>query len=460
MLIGTYRPEDLQTARHPLRQMIQDLVLHKYCHEIELAPLSVIAISEVLAGGTENPPVPSEFIRFVKERTGGIPLFMRVTLDYLLELRGSLSTRLRGWLPLVPLNKLTSEPPPDARTPDRGRNRRDDLTSSDACLRPQARLRRPLRSSNDRGVCGHGRANPSKPFAKASVSQHDPPRGVADSSGQPAGSHLYLQSRNLSAGSLRSDRGSASRTPPSRDRRPTGGALPAGSAERPCNQARAPFRACARLAARSGLSPLDLGVASSRFAVATLDGRFRLCHLWNLPGQSPRTTPEFRRKSNLWSGVLDILTLFNDPLWLKKAGRSLRPAGEHSDFDMQCWALYWRCLSRQYVRISSTAFKILNEVLALWRKASADPIQRDLTRIRVYEERLCADLAGTARMLKNAKKPLAALRKFKRLVYRCVSAHINYANVCQVSARYQEAHDLLYDSYRVLSATSQNPHGN
>jgi DNA-binding winged helix-turn-helix (wHTH) protein len=110
MLIGTYRPKGPETA-HPLRRMIQDLALHNYCSEIELALLSASAISEVLSGSAESEPVSAEFTRFIEERTGGNPLFMRVTLDYLLE-RGEISRTPRGWRLLVPLGDLSSETPP------------------------------------------------------------------------------------------------------------------------------------------------------------------------------------------------------------------------------------------------------------------------------------------------------------------------------------------------------------
>jgi len=111
MLIGTYRPEDLDTARHPLKQLTHDLALRRVCSEMELAPLSAAAVSELLNGNAEDEPVSSEFTEIIMERTGGNPLFMRVTLDYLVE-RGDVSRRAHGWRPLVPLNKLASETPP------------------------------------------------------------------------------------------------------------------------------------------------------------------------------------------------------------------------------------------------------------------------------------------------------------------------------------------------------------
>jgi len=111
LLIATYRPEDLATARHPLKQMTHDLTLRKYCCEIELTSLSTAAIGEVLTGGAESTPASLAFTHLVKERTGGNPLFMRVTLEHLLE-SGEVARTARGWRPVVPLDQLASEVPP------------------------------------------------------------------------------------------------------------------------------------------------------------------------------------------------------------------------------------------------------------------------------------------------------------------------------------------------------------
>jgi predicted ATPase/DNA-binding winged helix-turn-helix (wHTH) protein len=111
ILIGTYRPEDVRIAGHPLKRMTQDLALHKYCFEIELDSLPVAAISEVLTGNAEGEDVPSDFTKLIKERTGGHPLFMRVTLEHLLQ-RGEVSRTAHGWRLLVPVNKVASEAPP------------------------------------------------------------------------------------------------------------------------------------------------------------------------------------------------------------------------------------------------------------------------------------------------------------------------------------------------------------
>ena len=63
LLIATYRPEGMKIARHPLKQMTQDLALRKFSTEIELTPLSVTAITEILLVGTGDEANSSEFGR-------------------------------------------------------------------------------------------------------------------------------------------------------------------------------------------------------------------------------------------------------------------------------------------------------------------------------------------------------------------------------------------------------------
>ena len=149
LLIGTYRPEDLASARHPLKQMTRDLALRKYCREIELAPLSNAAIAELLTGRAKGEAAPSEFAQFIEERTGGNPLFMRVTLEFLLQ-RGDVARMADGWRPLTPLNRLASETPPTlARAIE---TKIDGMTNGQRRWRPQQKW-----------TC-----SPSRRFARAS----------------------------------------------------------------------------------------------------------------------------------------------------------------------------------------------------------------------------------------------------------------------------------------------------
>jgi DNA-binding winged helix-turn-helix (wHTH) protein len=114
LLIATYRPEGSTAAQRPLQQMTQDLALRKFSTEIELTPLSAAAIAQIVSGGTGDEADSSEFCQFLKKRTGGNPLFMRVLLEHLLQ-NGEVERNGLGWRPLIPLGQLASETHPTLR---------------------------------------------------------------------------------------------------------------------------------------------------------------------------------------------------------------------------------------------------------------------------------------------------------------------------------------------------------
>jgi tetratricopeptide (TPR) repeat protein len=83
LMVGTYRPEDVEIARHPLRQALRALP-RRALFELEPAPFGPEEVrrylEEVLAAA-----VPGELVRFVHERTEGNPLFVVNMLDHLLQ---------------------------------------------------------------------------------------------------------------------------------------------------------------------------------------------------------------------------------------------------------------------------------------------------------------------------------------------------------------------------------------
>ncbi|WP_167558921.1 ATP-binding protein [Bradyrhizobium canariense] len=110
LIIATYRLEDLKTARHPLKRVTRELSAHGYCTEVELGPLPEPAIADILKGADGKSP-SAAFTRFIHERSGGNPLFMRITLDHLAGC-GMVARETRGWRPLTTVDKLARETPP------------------------------------------------------------------------------------------------------------------------------------------------------------------------------------------------------------------------------------------------------------------------------------------------------------------------------------------------------------
>jgi len=83
LMVGTYRPEDVEIARHPLRLALRALP-RRALTELEPTPFGVREVRRYLeeALGTG---VPADLVRFVHERTEGNPLFVVNMLDHLLQ---------------------------------------------------------------------------------------------------------------------------------------------------------------------------------------------------------------------------------------------------------------------------------------------------------------------------------------------------------------------------------------
>lgn len=90
LILGTYRPADVQMSHHPLHGIVQELQARSQCEVLRLAPLAEEAIAEYLAVrlkiNSETRPVASlPFLPLLHQRTGGNPLFLVNTVDDLIR---------------------------------------------------------------------------------------------------------------------------------------------------------------------------------------------------------------------------------------------------------------------------------------------------------------------------------------------------------------------------------------
>jgi predicted ATPase len=114
MIIGTYRPEDIEVAQHPLGQLASDLGLRKLCHDIVLEPLAEYAIAEYL--GCEAPSerqngATASFAQRMHDYSGGNPLFMVAMLDHLVG-QGIADSTPNGWHLCIPPREWQLKVPP------------------------------------------------------------------------------------------------------------------------------------------------------------------------------------------------------------------------------------------------------------------------------------------------------------------------------------------------------------
>jgi len=84
LLVGTYRPVEVLTRGHPVRDVQQALQMHGHCAELSLACLSEAAVAAYL---TQRVPVyqePTALARIIHQRTDGNPLFMVQVVEELM----------------------------------------------------------------------------------------------------------------------------------------------------------------------------------------------------------------------------------------------------------------------------------------------------------------------------------------------------------------------------------------
>jgi hypothetical protein len=448
MLIGTYRPEALRAARHPLKKLAQDLALHNYCSEIELAPLSAPAISEVLSGGAESELVSADFTRLIEERTEGNPLLMRVTLDYLCE-RGEISRTPRGWRPLVPLGSLSSEAPPSlaraiaAKIEGMTDERRRVLEAASAAgLRfdPATTMRAAgMDEQSLEAICEDLSRNtntihrdellilPNGDLVRCYAFNHAVCRQVVyDGIGQSRRSLLH---RAIA------DRLEEIYPPDQRGDLATRLAQHLASA-REWPRALIYLRSALRVAIRR---------YASRDALAILELASELTA--NL-SDNDRISAEIEfleRRSAILLATHDVAAR---ETYAQLAARAARLG----DIDTQCRALIGLAVAAAWHDLTYSV-RILDQILLLCEKQS-DPIQRDLTRMTAYVQRLWQ--SGWNRT--DARKCEEALARLEasggRLAIASAQAHLSM--LCLVSARYREVVDLVTSSHRLLVTDPQN----
>lgn len=85
MLLGTYRPVDVILSRSPLKQLKQDLLIHRLCHEMSLERFSEHQVEQFLATEFPESDLPGVLAGTIHKRSDGNPMFMVAVLD---QMRG------------------------------------------------------------------------------------------------------------------------------------------------------------------------------------------------------------------------------------------------------------------------------------------------------------------------------------------------------------------------------------
>jgi predicted ATPase len=114
MVIGTYRPAEVISARHPLNGVKRELQAHRQCEELALGFLNEGAVAEYLAVRFPDHHFPPNLPHSIHQRTDGNPLFIINLLDYFLT-KGLIARLGEEWRLMEALEKVETGMPDNIR---------------------------------------------------------------------------------------------------------------------------------------------------------------------------------------------------------------------------------------------------------------------------------------------------------------------------------------------------------
>ena len=114
LIVGTFRPEDLERSNHPLKNYKAEMQAHKLCEEIALDSLSQEHIASYLDARFAPNDFPRELSALIQQKTEGHPLFATSLVQFLAE-RGDISRPNEHWSLMRPLSELDLEAPESVR---------------------------------------------------------------------------------------------------------------------------------------------------------------------------------------------------------------------------------------------------------------------------------------------------------------------------------------------------------
>ena len=115
LIVGTFRPEDLEVRDHPLKSYKLEMQAHNLCDEVALGSLSVEHIATYLNARFAPNDFPRELPTLIERKTEGHPLFVTSLLQFLAE-RGDIAKVNQSWALARPLADMELEAPENVRS--------------------------------------------------------------------------------------------------------------------------------------------------------------------------------------------------------------------------------------------------------------------------------------------------------------------------------------------------------
>jgi tetratricopeptide (TPR) repeat protein len=115
LLVGTFRPEDVELSNQPLKNYQQEMRAHRLCEEITLAALGADQLADYLNARFAPNDFAGELAVLVERQTEGHPLFATSLIEFLAE-RGDIAQTDERWVLARPLSELDLAAPEGVRS--------------------------------------------------------------------------------------------------------------------------------------------------------------------------------------------------------------------------------------------------------------------------------------------------------------------------------------------------------
>jgi serine/threonine protein kinase/tetratricopeptide (TPR) repeat protein len=115
LVIGTFRPEDVERTGHPLKSYKLEMQAHNLCEEIALGSLTHEHITNYLDVRFSPNDFPGELPALIQRKTEGHPLFATSLVQFLRE-RGDIARTNNHWTLTRPLSDMDLEIPENVRS--------------------------------------------------------------------------------------------------------------------------------------------------------------------------------------------------------------------------------------------------------------------------------------------------------------------------------------------------------
>ncbi len=105
MVIATYRPVDVVLSQSPLKQIKQDLLVHRLCQELSLDPLTEAHVEQFLAAEFPGAGLPPSLASALHRRSDGNPMFILALIKQVRQ-QGLLAFDDGRWSLTIPADRF------------------------------------------------------------------------------------------------------------------------------------------------------------------------------------------------------------------------------------------------------------------------------------------------------------------------------------------------------------------